>query len=79
MKGRKDMSKFPKIKILIIITVIIIMFKPENSFNVLKNFVHFFNTDEYASKYIYVIERNSKNVIYKKMLTLKHILLHSQK
>lgn len=69
MKGRADMRRFLAIvKILLIITVVVfVIFRvgDKANLNVKKDFP-FFSTEEYASQYIYVFDRETGDVIYEK-------------
>lgn len=69
LKGRGGMRRFltfVKVSTIMII-VIFVLLRVEDTLNVnMKDFFHLFSTDDYVSPYIYVVDRETENVIYEK-------------
>lgn len=69
VKGRGDMRRFSVfVKILaILIVAIVVLFKVGDKVNInLNEYFSFFSTDDYASQYIYVFDRETESVVYEK-------------
>lgn len=71
MKGSKSLMKklisFILKTLIIIIVTLFIVVGLENKLNLdVRGYFHFFNTDEYVSKYIYVYDRENENAVYEK-------------